>query len=272
MTLEELRSYKLEELYEAGFFEPGWKLEDYIRYAVKKYKWECIPIWGIKGSYKSNRGLYYLYTAYQDWDTVLEYTIMTPEEFVKVLNMPGRIPACFWDDIGAWFDSLLYFENRGLYMQIRRNWKLMRTKLNVFLCSIPRKDELPPFILDDMTSEVFCSPRMRLCYDRWAWEKNPKKPTKIQKRALSIHSWRPFDITEVPEEVFRKYFKRRIELADTGRKKLIEALERAFDDAPVQKDEIDEQKEIDSFSEEELETIRRWQSYIGRKGRNVPPK
>jgi len=269
LRLEDLRAYRLEKAYKAGFIEPGWTYEDYLRNAVRNYRWECVPIWGIKGSFKSNRLMWSLYQIYQDWSLVHEHIIMEPEEFVELLNTKGRIPAVGWDDIGAWLDSQLYFEDRQLYAQIKRNWKLTRTKMSVFLCTIPIKTDLPTFILDDMTSELFCSPRMMTTYDRWIWEKDERNPRKVVKRAICIHENKPFNIHEVPTEEFKKYWKRRLRLANIGRDRLVKALRKAFRDAPVQLED-EPVKPIEGFTPEEAKIIRRYLSQIGRRGGSIP--
>jgi len=215
-----------------GFYEPGWDVEDYVRNAPIMYRWECFPIWGIKGSYKSNRLMWLLYTVYGDWKLVHKYMVMQPLEFTELLKEPGRIPMIGWDDIAAWFDSQLYFENRSLYTKIKRSWTLMRTKLNVFAATLPRKDELPGFILRDINAEIFCSPAMTYDYDRWTWRKHYKDPEKVVKKPISICENQKFDIYDVPTREFETYWKRRMKLADTATNELIAILEDAFDDTP----------------------------------------
>jgi len=244
-TAEEIEklelSPRLETYYKAGFWKPGWELTDYLRFAALNMRWECIPIWGIKGSFKSNRLLALLYSIYQDWEKVHEHIVMTPEEFASLLKTEGRIPAIGWDDIGAWLDAQLYFENRSLYTRIKRAWKLMRTKLSVFLCTSPLKTDLPTFILEDMTSEVFCSPEMTLTYDRWTWQKDLKEPRKVVKRPVNICLFKPFDVYEVPTREFKRYWDRRLALSDIGREQMINIMEEAFAEP---EEETDEEKRV----------------------------
>lgn len=215
-----------------GFYEPGWSLEDYVRNAPIGYKWENFPIWGIKGSYKSNRLMWLLYVVYGDWKLVHKYMVMQPLEFTDLLKEPGRIPMIGWDDIGAWFDSQLYFENRGLYTKIKRSWTLMRTALNVFASTIPRKDDLPGFILKDINAEMFCSPAMTYDYDRWTWRKHYNDPGKVVKKPISICEDKTFNIYDVPTEEFEIYWKRRMTLASIAKSDLVSVLEEAFGDTP----------------------------------------
>ena len=237
-----------------GFFKPGWMIEDYLRNAPLRYLWECFPIWGIKGSYKSNRLMKWLYTIYGDWKLVHKYLVILPLEFTELLKEKGRIPMIGWDDIGGWFDSQMYFENRGLYTQMNRCWKLMRTKLNVFAATIPRKDELPGFILRDINSEVFCSPAMTYDYDRWTWRKSYKDPEKVIKKPISVIEDEPFDIMEVPTREFEIYWKRRVDLADTATHDMVSILEEAFGDVP--EEELDEQAKARSEAGRDLAKLR----------------
>jgi hypothetical protein len=225
--------------WKAGFYEPGWGIEDYLRFSIDNYGWENFPIWGIKGSKKSNRLMHLLYSIYGDWKLVHKYLVMQPLEFTALLkeamNNPEkqtRIPMIGWDDIGAWFDSQLYFENRSLYTNIKRCWTLMRTKLNVFASTIPLKTELPGFVLRDINAECFCSPKMTLTYDRWTWRKNYFDPMKVVKRPINVLNFEPFNYLDVPTPEFKIYWSRRMKLADTATSDLVSVLEEAFSDAP----------------------------------------
>jgi len=277
LSLEQLGSYKLKTAYQAGFFKPGWAIEDYLRYTIDEYKWSCIPIWGIKGSYKSNRLMKWLYDIYQDWDLVHNYTVLGPEDFVRLLNEEGRIPAMGGDDLAAWLDAQLYNDNRALYIQIKRNWKLTRTMLNVFFYTSPLKTDAPGFILDDITEEVMCSPLMKYSYDRWTWQKDYKDPKKIIKRPVCISQYKPFDIKEVPTEEFKKYWKRRLVLSKQGKRKLVEAITKAFEDAPIsQADAIEQEAKendlMDGMDQKEKGAISLYHKRAGQKGGKASKK
>jgi hypothetical protein len=238
--------------WKAGFYEPGWGILDYLRFAIENYGWENFPIWGIKGSKKSNRLMLFLYWIYGNWNLVHKYMVMKPLEFTSLLkdslNNPEkgvRIPMVGWDDMSAWLDSQLYFENRGLYTNIKRCWTLMRTKLNVFASTCPLKTELPGFILRDINAEVFCSPKLTLTYDRWTWRKNYFDPMKVVKRPINVLNFEPFDYLEVPTSEFKIYWDRRMGVADIATGDLVSVLEEAFGDAPNE-EEIDVAKKAAS--------------------------
>lgn len=238
--------------WQAGFYEPGWDPVDYLRDSINRYGWENFPIWGIKGSKKSNRALFYLHKIYGNWDLAHKHMPIKPLEFTDLLKQKGRIPCIIWDDIAGWFDSQLYFENRELYTKIKRCWALMRTKLNVFGATLPNKQELPGFMLKDITAEMFCSPRCTLTYDRWSWRKDYKDPTKVKYRPINVMENEPFDMYSVPTKQFKRYFERRIELADIGTRDMIGILEEAFDDAPNEEELIDEAKSAASKAASQL--------------------
>jgi len=230
-----------------GFYEPGWELWDYNRAAVDNYGWENYPRWGIKGSKKSNQLMRDLYEIYGDWELVHKYMVMTPLEFTELLkealDNKSRIPMIGWDDIAAWFDSQLYFENRGLYTNTKRCWTLMRTKLNVFESTLPNKEELPGFILKDITAEVKNSPRCTYTYDRWTWQKHLFDPGKVNKRPVNVSRNEKFNYTDIPLKEFKRYHQRRMELADVATNDLVSYLEEAFDDTPdPTPEELEEQK------------------------------
>jgi len=231
---------RLASYWHEGYFEPGWNLEDYNRNAIETYGWENFPRWGIKGSKKSNRLMWDLYAVYGDWKLVHLYMVMKPLEFTSCLKEKGRIPMIGWDDIAAWFDSQLYFENRGLYTNIKRCWTLMRTKLNVFESTLPNKAELPGFIMKDITAEVKNSPRLTYTYDRWTWQKHLYDPSKVVKRPVNVSKNQKFDMHDVPYNEFKIYWDRRMELADIATNDLVSYLEEAFTDAPNIRDFVDE--------------------------------
>jgi len=243
-----------------GFYEPGWSLEDYVRNAPIMYRWECFPIWGIKGSYKSNRLMWLLFLVYGNWKLVHKYMVMQPLEFTELLKEKGRIPMIGWDDIAAWFDSQLYFENRSLYTRIKRCWTLMRTSLNVFAATIPRKDELPGFILRDINAEMFCSPAMTYDYDRWTWRKHYKDPQKVVKKPISICENKTFNIYDVPTEEFEIYWERRMVLANIAKSDMVSILEEAFEDPPEPTpEELSEEARILSLAGK-IQANRRWKN------------
>lgn len=240
-----------------GYWQPGWDLPHYILHEPIVNGWDCIIIWGIKGSKKSNREHWMQWLAYNgDWRQVWANHVMHPEQFIELIRQPGRIPVLVWDDIASWLDSGLYFDNRDLYIKIKRYWHLLRTKISVFICSAPNKAAIAGFILDDITSEMFCSPRLTYNYDRWAWQMNVKDASKVKMFPCNIETRHKFNYLVLekprvlnpetglmeknpekpepyPEREWDYYWKMRLEYSLRGSLNLIEALKQTFNEPPT---------------------------------------
>jgi len=236
-----------------GVLHLGYSLVDYLRHAIDNYGWECIPIGGVKGEAKSNLLLQTGYAIFEDWDAVHEYTVMEPEDFLNILDQRGRHPWVGWDDITAHLPRSLYFTDRELWAELQKNWALYRTKMNCFVCTAPRKNRIATFILEDITGDIICFNRVGLDikshfdFQRWMWQRDLKDPKSMVARPIQVESI-PFPLTPdawkidkemqaqkiridgvtysgadfyekvslmgVPRREFKKYWKRRIELAD----------------------------------------------------------
>lgn len=240
-----------------GYWQPGWDLPHYMLHVPKVNGWECQVIWGVKGSKKSNRELWEGWLAYDgNWDLVFENHIMHPEQFIELIRIPGRIPVLVWDDIASWLDSGLYFDNRDLYIKIKRYWHLLRTKISVFICSAPNKAAIASFILEDITSEVHCSPRLTYNYDRWAWKLNLKDASKIDMFPCNIQTRHHFHYLQLekprvldpetglliknpeppelfPEKQWERYWDMRLEYSERGSRNLVKAMQEIFDEPPT---------------------------------------
>jgi len=236
-----------------GVLHLGYSLIDYLRHAIDNYGWECIPIGGVKGEAKSNLLLQTGYAIFGDWDAVHTYTVMQPEDFLNILDERGRHPWVGWDDITAHLPRSLYFTDRELWAELQKNWALYRTKMNCFVCSAPRKNRIATFILEDITGDIICFNRVGLDikshfdFQRWMWQRDLKDPKSMNARPIQVENI-PFPLTPdawkidkelqaqklkvdgrtysggdfyekislqgVPRREFKKYWKRRIELAD----------------------------------------------------------
>ena len=240
-----------------GYWQPGWELPHYILHAPTVVGWECIVIWGIKGSKKSNRESWLQWIGYEgNWDLVWENHVMHPEQFIELVRIPGRIPILVWDDIASWLDSGLYFDNRDLYIKIKRYWHLLRTKISVFICSAPNKGAIAGFILDDMTSEMNCSPRLTFNYDRWGWQMNYKDSHKVDMFPVNIQTRNHFNYLELerpkvldpetgrmvknplgsepyPQREWDRYWSMRLEYSERGRQNLTDVMKETFKEPPT---------------------------------------
>lgn len=245
-----------------GVVFPGYSGIDYLRHAINNYGWECTVIGGAKGSAKSCLLLQRGYAIYKDWETTLEYTKMEPENFVNALDSRGRIPWIGYDDVTVHLPRSIYFTDRGLWAEISKNWAAYRTKLNCFDCTAPRKDRVASFILEDLTGDIICFNRYKdieshYDFQRWLWQRDLHDPKKMYATAIHVEAI-PFPLTPgalkisaeltqgkivvgaveitkrefftfeksglmgVPRSIFKRYWKRRLELADKAAKRLKE--------------------------------------------------
>jgi len=238
-----------------GYWQPGWEICHYFQHAPRINGFESCIVWGPKGSYKSNREAWLAWVVYEDFDLVWKNYVMHPETFIELIRTPGRIPHMTWDDCASYLDSTLYFDNRDLYIKIKRYWWLLRTKISNFVCSTPNKGKIAGFILDDMTSEMKCSPRANFNYDRWAWRMNFKNPKKVDMFPVNIHQRRRFNYkffeharifnpetvklepdprTGIwfPAKEWDRYWAMRLEFSERGGGNLETAMKEAFSDPP----------------------------------------
>ena len=242
-----------------GVVHLGFSHLDYLRYAIENVGWECTAITGIKGTAKSCLLLQSGYAIYQDWDIVLEYMPIKPIEFGEIINQKGRIPWIGWDDIATHLPRTLYFTDRETWDELSKNWETYRTKMSNFECTATRKSKIVGFILEDLTADIKCFKREKDIkshyeYWRWLWLDDPHDPTKENAFRINIEEI-PFPLTPealnydpefkqefiiggipkhgkefynevglngVPRNIFKRYWKRRTELADEAAKKTLE--------------------------------------------------
>lgn len=235
---------KVDRAEELGYVVKGWHIEDYLRDAINHHGWESWIFWGPKGGYKSCFGLQILFMLYKNWDTALDYTILGPEDFIKVTDTDNRIPAINADDISSWLPRSLYFTHRKLWSEFKKNWDIFRCNLSVFICSTPQKEKVASFILDDASGEIFFGKTVEgkpyNIYDcqRWIWALDIFHPKKSQFEMVRIDK-EAFPMTPevattltghssqfpgVPTWVFKKYWERKLENAREAKHNLHEIL------------------------------------------------
>lgn len=242
-----------------GVIFQGYTAIDYLRHAINIHGWECTTIDGVKGQAKSNLLLQRGYAIYENWDTVFENLVFEPIQFLDLISSSGRIPWIGWDDLTVHLPSTLYFTDRDMWAELSSNWAAYRTKLSCFDCTAPRKDRVVGFILDDMTGDITCFNRYKdvvshYDFQRWIWQRNLKDPKKKTARPVLVEEV-AFPLTPgalkitpelmrgkilsggtqvprtdfftleksgligIPRPIFKRYWKRRLELADKAAKR-----------------------------------------------------
>jgi len=205
-----------------GFIKPGYTFEDYLREAVESGGYETVAIWGIQGSCKSNRMMMYAYWIYQNWNTVVDCFVFKPGEFVKRLqDLPPSttIPCLNWDDIGVHYPASKFKTDIKEYEAIDSTWASIRTKCNVIITSNPVIDRLAKNIRDNVTIEVFIGRNqvevVNRCFRLPGLGTLQSNFFKVQ-----IEKDHKFNMYDVPTNEFRKYWKKRLRLADEALAKL----------------------------------------------------
>ncbi len=222
----------------------GWHLDDYARFEIEVQGSMTCIIWGSKGSLKSSFLLSRGYAIYKDWDRVLEHIVVEPPEFIKLIKRSReekiRIPWIGWDDINAHLPRTLYFTSRSLYQSMKRNWDLLRPAFSVFMCSCVRKTDVISFILGDMDTEVVASKRkaekaedgsfkiareVNLQVRRWVAYHNPYGRMRVNEESILIDGPLTYAMEEVPADVFKKYWTKRLKVTDQGIEDMARSME-----------------------------------------------
>ena len=192
----------------------------------------------------------------------------------EAVKSSERIPWLGWDDIGAWASSDLYNVDRKSYSLLKRGWQLIRPRVSCVTCTIPCKADLVSFMLDDITFEIHVGKRFENWYgiyicNRWIKSYDLNNPKKIKwepiiieaghfplvpevkadlveqlpheygiidKKGRFIPKKMKMDFPGVPPDVFKRYFEKRLELADKGAM-MLDIGWRRIEGEPVDEDE-----------------------------------
>jgi len=251
---------------EQGVVYPSYSGIDYLRTAINETGWESTAIGGTKGSAKSCLLMQRGYAVYQDWDTVHQFTVMEPNDFLNLMNTRGRIPWIGWDDISVHLPASLYFTDRDLWSELSKNWDAYRVRISCFDCTAPRKNRIASFILEDLTGDIICYNRYKdlvshLDYQRLLWQRDLKDPKRMNVKFIQVekvafpltpdglkispeltkgtliaggahvpkkdfYTFEKSGLVGTPRPEFKRYWKRRLALSD----KAGENLRRLFQD------------------------------------------
>ena len=197
-----------------GMLKEGYTLEKYLVEAIEKGGYETVQVWGVQGGGKSERCMQMSYWIYRDWDKVLETQIFKPPEFVSTLEaVPDeeRIPLLDWEDVGVHYPSSKFKTDIKQYEAIDSTWAAIRTKVNVIVLNIPLIDRLAKNIKDNLTFEVFVGKnQMELINRLFRLPGIGEIESNLFK--VTIEEPSQFNLLEVPLEVWKKYWKRRLAL------------------------------------------------------------
>jgi hypothetical protein len=230
-----------------NYIYSGWHIDDYARFEIEVQGSMTALIWGPKGSLKSSYLLRRGFAVYGDWDKVLAHTVVEPLEFIQLIKRAKeekvRLPFVGWDDLNAHLPRTLYFTSRSLYQSMKRNWDLLRPVFSVFMASCVRKTSVIGFILDDMDTEVVATKRraekgedgtfniareVNVKVRRWVAYHNPYNRLKINEESIPVDEG-PYHMDEVPSDVFKRYWAKRLKVTDQGIEDMAVAMQELVD-------------------------------------------
>ena len=220
---------------ELGYISSGWGFVDYLRAAifgdpsdaVKKTGFENVVVWGKQGTGKSNLALQFSYAVYGDWDVALKRLILTPKEMVDLYretrSKGKRIPLVILDDITTIFPKQLWFINRELYTLLQQFVATVRERFSVIVTTTPLVQNLISSLADNITFEVAVFPSSQYLVERYAWLPDPDKPFSVLRKIVVERA--PFQLHDVPSDVWDEYEERRWQITDT----IVEKIEAKLD-------------------------------------------
>jgi len=213
-----------------GAIELGWTCKDYILHAGRKGGYETIGRWGERGGGKSNRTLLAGYWVYGDWDVVFQNLVFKPTEFVrklKTLPKNQRCPWLGWDDVGVHMPSTVWRTDIKVYEAVDAAWAGIRTKVSNVDLSIPLIDRFAKNIKDSLTFEVFMGRNQAMLHERYVRLPNIEDQVESNFRKVQIEPIYRVDLFEVPRDVFKQYWNKRLELEDEALDRLDRTLTKA---------------------------------------------
>lgn len=216
---------------EYGQIIPDATLEDYLNIAVQKNGYETVGIHGTQGSGKSSFALQVAAwvmlahlkiklgrnpTEQELWESVLNCLVFKPADFVRKLEAVTRgerLPIVVWDDIGVHYTSSTFRTDIEQYAAIDATWAAIRTKVGVVVITIPVINRLAKNVKDNLTFEVFIG-RNQMKQIRRLFYLPGMKGIDANLFKPQVEEPEQFDLYQVPEWVWKKYWEMRLDLTE----------------------------------------------------------
>jgi hypothetical protein len=199
-----------------GLVKSGYTLEDYLIEAAREGKYATVGLWGEQGSGKSSRLLAQGHWIYKDWDHVLDSIVFKPMELkskLKSIPMGQRYPWLGWDDVSVHFTSNAFRSDLDAYEAIDKVWASLRVKASVVSLTIPHIGRLAKNLKDYISHEVYIGPNQMLQVQRIVKLQSFNKMAPELFKIL-IEKPHKFNLFDVPKDVFKEYWQRRLELTE----------------------------------------------------------
>lgn len=202
----------------------GWSLSDYMRYAaigsdsdkVKRAGFNNICLWGDMGSGKSNLAMQLLNSVYQNMAIAEKHMLLNVNDVLRLydeIKGGGRCPALCFDDTNTIFSKELWFEDRQLYIKLRKIVNLIRPKISNFICTVPTLEDLVSIFSEKLTFEVLVFPNQTYQVERYCrFVDQYSARSGYFKKILTEYSG--FNMKSVTNSDFTKYEDRRYNQID----------------------------------------------------------
>jgi predicted Zn-ribbon and HTH transcriptional regulator len=144
---------------------------------------------------------------YPDWDLVLKYKILRRDQIIplwKQAREQGRIKFLLLDDLDSIFSKELWFEDRPLYIKLRKAVNLIRPRVANFCVSAPSLNDVISILNTKITFEVMPFPNMTYMVERYCRFVDQFSSTSNFFRKI-MTEYSKFMLKDVPSEVWKSY-------------------------------------------------------------------
>ena len=214
---------------DVDYVRPGYSLQDYLNGAIngfparkgeeddiKKAGFNLVAICNEMGVYKSNLCMQLGGQVYgeehagewdPDWDLVLKYKVLQRDAIIplwKQARDEGRIKYLLLDDLDSIFSKELWFEDRPLYIKLRKAVNLIRPRVANFCVSAPSLNDVISILNTKITFEVMPFPNRTYMVERYCRFVDQFSSTSNFFRKIMTEYSR-FKAKDLPASVWKQY-------------------------------------------------------------------
>ena len=229
ISIYKVPSNLLKKAIEFGYIIPSWNLTDYIRQGItgqgdiKKLGFNGVAMWGELGSGKSNLCLQLAYVIYRDWDIVLSRVCVNRADLLNLYRTVRekfeRIPLVILDDVTTMLPRSLWQEDRELYTLFQKFLGVVRPKISGLIVNLPDLSWLHESLFEVMNFEVNVTPNQKYQVQRFYREVDPFHNQKVKFMKILVE-YSDFKLEDVPKDVYKEYFEKRVTMIDDVTEKL----------------------------------------------------
>ena len=208
-----------------GYIFRGWTMVDYLRntstpapHEKREFKlgrkegFENIITWGRQGTRKSNLNRQMMYAVLGDWDTVLQYFLMTKQQIYDVYHMTTdeqvKVPYVTLDDITTTIPKQLFFVGMQEFIRFQQFIATIRLRIGIVGSNSPLPQNVISVLKDNISMEIVCFPNTTYMVERYCWFPHEFLPVTAYLRKVMIE-YKSWNYLAEPEWVYNKYKEKR---------------------------------------------------------------